>query len=146
MCVLTGQQAGNAFVDDSLDDVISSAAAATARNSSVMHKQFTHRQAAKLRQQRSDLSNMSINEGIYRAVSHTQRAVIIGTVGTAGSTCMKRSSVCPSACLSHHSTTAAACGGFAAERRASTWHAAATAPQHGAHEHMRATAPCCQLS
>jgi len=46
MCVLTGQQAGNAFVDDSLDDVISSAAAATARNSSVMHKQFTQRQAA----------------------------------------------------------------------------------------------------
>ena len=35
---------------------------------------------------------------------------------------MKRSSVrpsaCPSICLSHHSTTAMVCGGFAAERRA----------------------------
>jgi len=31
---------------------------------------------------------------------------------------MKRSSVRPFVRLSHHSTTAAACGGFAAERRA----------------------------
>jgi len=31
---------------------------------------------------------------------------------------MKRSDVRPSVCLSHHSTTTAACGGFAVERRA----------------------------
>jgi len=44
-------------------------------------------------------------------------------------------------CLSHHSTAAAACGGFAAERRAgmeisidSGGRPAATAPQHGAQQ------------
>jgi len=40
-------------------------------------------------------------------------------------------SVCLSVCLSHHSTAAAACGGFAAERRAGAGRPAATAPQHG---------------
>ena len=67
---------------------------------------------------------------------------------------MKRSSVRLSVCLSHHSTAAAACGGFPAERRAGRRHRstasaagrpAAAAPQHGATEHgaqqqMRAVA------
>jgi len=43
-----------------------------------------------------------------------------GIVRRAGS--MKRSSVRPSVCLSHHSTAAAVCGGFAAERRAGRRH------------------------
>ena len=63
---------------------------------------------------------------------------------------VRRSSVC----LSHHSTAAAACGGFAAECR-SGWkyrltaaragHPAATTPQHGAQQQMR-TVPCWQPS
>jgi len=49
-------------------------------------------------------------------------------------------SVCPLVCLSHHSIAAAACGGFAAERRANRRYRSraagagrqvTTAPQHG---------------
>jgi len=46
-------------------------------------------------------------------------------------------SVCPSVCLSHRSTAAAACGGFAAERRAATG-----ARQHGA----AAAVPCASVA
>ena len=54
---------------------------------------------------------------------------------------MKRSSVRLFNCLSHHST--AACGGFAAERRASrrsidSGERPAAAAQHGAEKQMRA--------
>jgi len=38
-----------------------------------------------------------------------------GVIGTARS---MRSRICPSVCLFRHSTAAATCGGFAAERRA----------------------------
>ena len=44
---------------------------------------------------------------------HIHTARIVRRAGS-----MKRSSVRPSVCLSRHSTSAAACGGFAAERRA----------------------------
>jgi len=53
----------------------------------------------------------------------------------------------PSVCLPYHSTTASACGGFAAERRAGRRYRStaatagrptAAAPQHGAQQHMRA--------
>jgi len=52
-----------------------------------------------------------------------------------------------SLCLSHHSTAAAACGGFVAERRSGSTHAARggppaaepqPGPQHGAQQQMRA--------
>jgi len=64
---------------------------------------------------------------------------------------MKRPCVRPSVrlsvCLSHHSTAAAACGGFAAERRADVRYRLTAAaagrppaatPQHGAQQQMRA--------
>ena len=52
---------------------------------------------------------------------------------------MQRSGVRPSVrCTSYHSTAAAACGGFAAERRAGgRYRSTATAPQHGAQQQMR---------
>ena len=65
---------------------------------------------------------------------------------------MKRSSVRPSVCLSHHSTAAAACGGFTAERCVGTRYQQqrrnSTRSQHGAqqqnlkHSMMGARAPC----
>jgi len=53
-------------------------------------------------------------------------------------------SVRPSICLSRHSAAAAACGGFAAERRVGTVQPAAAAPQHGGQQQMR-TVPRRQL-
>ena len=58
-----------------------------------------------------------------------------------------RASVRLSVCLSHHPTAAAACGGFAAERRvhrmyrsiaAAAGRPAAASPQHGAQQQLRA--------
>jgi len=60
---------------------------------------------------------------------------------------MKRSSVHSTVCLSHRLTADATCIGFAAERRAgrryqstaaAAGRPAATAPQHGAQQQMRA--------
>jgi len=60
---------------------------------------------------------------------------------------VERPSVCLSVCLSHHPTAAAACGGFAAERRvhrmyrsiaAAAGRPAAASPQHGAQQQLRA--------
>jgi len=72
---------------------------------------------------------VSFEELYYWHCLHSMRSSVYETVER------------PSVCLSHHSTTAAACGGFAAERRAgkryrstvaSTGRRAAAAPQHGA--------------
>ena len=51
---------------------------------------------------------------------------------------MKRSNIRRSVCLSHQSTAASACGGFAAERRAGRRYRSTAALQHGAQQQTRA--------
>ena len=64
----------------------------------------------------------------------------IGTVCVRSRLCVtvRCPSVRLSVCLSRHSAAAAACGGFAAERRVGTVQPAAAAPRHGGQQQMRA--------
>ena len=82
----------------------------------------THADARSQRQR--TLPTATIPRPSHRHVAVTQSAAVahLFVIDTAcvvcGARSMKQSGVRPSVCLSHHSTTAAAFGGFAAGRRA----------------------------